>query len=62
MQPIKLREIVEATGAYIDRPLPDIEITEICTDSRDVRPGCIFVALMGLNFDGHKFVAQALEN
>lgn len=61
MQPIKLREIVEATGAYIDRPLPDIEITEICTDSRDVRPGCIFVALMGLNFDGHKFVAQALE-
>ncbi|MFA6769616.1 MAG: UDP-N-acetylmuramoyl-tripeptide--D-alanyl-D-alanine ligase [Bacteroidales bacterium] len=33
----------------------------ICTDSRQVTPGCIFFALKGENFDGNKFAKQALE-
>ena len=32
------------------------------TDSREVRPGCIFVAFPGEKFDGHDFAAKALEN
>lgn len=62
MLPLKLREIAKAIGAVTERELPDIEITDICTDSRDVRRGCLFVALTGEKFDGHNFVAQALEN
>lgn len=33
-------------------------ITGVSTDSRIVRPGQIFFALRGENFDGHKFVSQ----
>ncbi len=34
---------------------------EICTDTRKIAPGCIFVALKGLNFDGNSFASQALH-
>lgn len=33
----------------------------ICTDSRKVVPGCIYVALKGDNFDGNAFAEAALE-
>ena len=39
MLPLKLREIAAAIGAETKIKLPDIEITDICTDSRDVKPG-----------------------
>ncbi len=32
----------------------------VTTDSREVRPGCVFVAFPGEHFDGHDFAAQAL--
>ncbi len=61
MLPLKLKEIAEAVGARTEKELPDIEITNICTDSRDVKPGSIFVALCGEKFDGHAFVNTAME-
>ncbi len=33
----------------------------ICTDTRSLIPGCLFVALVGERFDGHRFVAQAIH-
>ncbi len=33
----------------------------ICTDSRTLQPGDLFVALRGDNFDGHAFVPEAME-
>jgi UDP-N-acetylmuramoyl-tripeptide--D-alanyl-D-alanine ligase len=33
----------------------------VTTDSRKVEPGCLFVAIPGDSFDGHDFVAQAIE-
>lgn len=60
--PLKLREIAEAIGARTNSEIPDIEINNICTDSRDVKPGSIFVALCGEKFDGHAFVKTAMEN
>ncbi len=62
MLPLKLKEIAEAIGAKYNVELPDIEIKNICTDSRDVKPGSIFVALSGEKFDGHAFVKTAMEN
>ena len=38
------------------------EFTDVVTDSRASVPGCLFVALKGEKFDGHRFVAQALED
>lgn len=33
----------------------------ICTDSRNVTPGTLFLALKGDNFDGHDFVVETLK-
>lgn len=60
--PLKLKEIAGAIGAKTNIDIPDIEICNICTDSRDVKPGSIFVALCGEKFDGHAFVKTAMEN
>jgi UDP-N-acetylmuramoyl-tripeptide--D-alanyl-D-alanine ligase len=34
---------------------------DICTDTRQIRPGCLFFALKGDRFDGNLFVPEALE-
>ncbi len=36
-------------------------VTGICTDSRRIQPGDLFVALAGERFDGHHFAAEALR-
>ena len=38
----------------------ETSIDLVTTDSREVRPGCIFVAFPGEKFDGHDFAAKAL--
>ncbi|MDR3441643.1 MAG: UDP-N-acetylmuramoyl-tripeptide--D-alanyl-D-alanine ligase [Legionella sp.] len=35
------------------------EITDVCTDSRELKPGSLFIAIQGERFDGHDFVKQA---
>ncbi|MBF0261163.1 MAG: UDP-N-acetylmuramoyl-tripeptide--D-alanyl-D-alanine ligase [Magnetococcales bacterium] len=42
-------------------PSEDPELTGITTDSRKVRPGELFAALAGPNFDGHDFIDVAIE-
>jgi len=34
-------------------------LASVCSDSRQIRPGCLFVALRGERFDGHDFVPEA---
>ncbi len=38
----------------------DVEITSICYDSRQAKPGALFVALQGEQVDGHDYVGQAI--
>lgn len=40
----------------------DPNITFITADSRQVQPGALFVAVRGDNFDGHRFIPDAIEN
>ena len=42
--------------------LLDLEITGLTHDSRQVVPGCLFVALPGLHVQGLEFIPQALSN
>ena len=37
------------------------EFTRVTTDSRDIQPGDLFVALRGEKFDGHQFAQAALD-
>ena len=34
----------------------------VCTDTRKITNGCLFIAIKGDNFDGHDFAAKAVEN
>lgn len=43
---------------------PEQRLTQwqrICTDTRALRPGDVFLALVGERFDGHRFVDKALD-
>lgn len=52
----KLCEIVHSDSKVIR-----CEVEKICTDSRKVLPGDLFIALRGENFDAHNFVADVLQ-
>jgi UDP-N-acetylmuramoyl-tripeptide--D-alanyl-D-alanine ligase len=54
------RAVREALGLNPDRAVEGLAYTGICTDSRKVEPGSLFVALAGDRFDGHDFVPEAL--
>lgn len=56
----KLSELCAALG--ISCRWPDNDISSVHTDSRDVRPGGLFVALKGEKTHGNAFIPQALEN
>ena len=49
------------TGANIIA-LSDAEVIGIAYDSREVKPGFVFVAMEGTITDGHHFVRKAVEN
>jgi UDP-N-acetylmuramoyl-L-alanyl-D-glutamate--2,6-diaminopimelate ligase len=40
--------------------LPGVQVTDITSDSREVHPGSIFVAIPGGTSDGHRFIPQAI--
>lgn len=63
MEPMTIREILSAVGGRIlgDFVTLDMEIPKIETDSRTIRPGSLFVPLIGDQFDGHAYINSALE-
>jgi UDP-N-acetylmuramoyl-tripeptide--D-alanyl-D-alanine ligase len=54
------REVRIALGLSPDHALEGVTYSGICTDSRSVEEGSLFVAMAGERFDGHDFVAGAL--
>ncbi len=59
---IHLRNIVQYIPGVVGYSGTDRLITGIKIDSRDVEPGDIFVALKGLNTDGHDYIDRALQS
>ncbi|MFT5287976.1 MAG: UDP-N-acetylmuramoyl-tripeptide--D-alanyl-D-alanine ligase [Planctomycetota bacterium] len=59
MNPLTLREVLDATGAILLQGDPNQIITGVSTDSRTLDQGAIFLALSGPNFDGNLFVSAA---
>ena len=57
-----LVEVLKASSAVCSQGIdPSKQVTGITTDTRTVQPGELFVALEGETFNGHDFVAQAIE-
>ncbi len=63
MEPITLREILEATGGTLLGAVQDLDITvqSVDTDSRSMTQDALFVPLVGDRFDGHAYIGKALE-
>jgi UDP-N-acetylmuramoyl-tripeptide--D-alanyl-D-alanine ligase len=51
--------IAQWSGGQLANGDPNGTVTTVCTDSRTLKAGDLFVALRGDNFDGHTFVAEA---
>lgn len=63
MEALTLAQVMEAVGGTLIGPEADLNQTvcEVCTDSRSVPQGCLFLPLEGERFDGHSFINSALE-
>lgn len=61
MKSLTLQEVRRAVGGRSTQPLPatGVEVGAVCTDTRDMKKGSLFVALKGDRFDGHKFLEPA---
>ncbi len=61
MQKLTLKEIADAVNGTLDEKWNELEIEAISSDTRQIEPGCLFVAFQGENFDGHHFIKQAFS-
>ncbi len=56
-----LTELFRQSGLQALTLIPEVMITGIALDSRQVQPGNLFVALPGGSVDGHRFIPDALQ-
>ena len=63
MEPMTIREIMEAVGGSLLGDFGDLNRTvgRVETDSRTIHPGSLFIPLVGERFDGHAYINAALE-
>lgn len=59
MIPMTFKETAQAVGSST---VLEGAYDSICTDTRKITPGCLFIAIKGDNFDGHDFAAKAVES
>src|SRR5258708_24319241 len=56
MNPLTLSQIAQFAGAWLSSGDGTVVINKVSTDSRTIKPGELFVALRGENFEGHDFI------
>ena len=61
MDSLSLAQIAAFAGGTIATGDREAMIERVSTDSRTLQTGDLFVPLRGENFDGHKFIEQAVE-
>jgi UDP-N-acetylmuramoyl-tripeptide--D-alanyl-D-alanine ligase len=55
-----LQQVAEWTAGRLSPAAARVAFRGVSTDTRTLEPGNLFVALRGPNFDGHRFVGEAL--
>lgn len=58
---ITVKDVLEATGGVLLSGSEDVQIKDVCFDSRTIKEGDIFIPLVGNNVDGHRFIEGAME-
>ncbi len=58
---MKIRELIEATGAKVLKQCDLEQEVRISTDTRTIQAGDFYLPLKGASFDGEKFIEQAVE-
>lgn len=61
-QSMRLDEVIRGIAITDRRGRFDTDIEGITSDSRQVGPGDLFVAVRGFSADGHRFIKEALES
>jgi UDP-N-acetylmuramoyl-tripeptide--D-alanyl-D-alanine ligase len=63
MKNLTINEIIKACGGIFtgDEKLLDSSVCGIETDSRELKPGYLFIPIRGEKFDGHDFIEKAFE-
>ena len=56
MNRLTITQITEFAGGSLSSGDGAVAVDKVSTDSRTIKPGELFVALRGENFDGHNFV------
>ena len=57
-----LRELIQQLKVKAFEGRDNVEISAICSDSRKVTPGSLFIAVRGYAFDGHAYIPQAVAS
>lgn len=61
MANFKLSEIIQIVNGSLIKGDPELTVSGVSTDSRNIKPGELFLALKGERFDGHQFLSEAVK-
>ncbi len=61
MKSLRIEEIRTAVGGRWLKLGREISVSSVTTDSRDAKPGSMFIAIRGEKFDGHNFLENAAD-
>ena len=60
MPTLTIRDLAEMTSGEVLQN-PEVVVSSVVIDSREVKPDSVFFAIKGERLDGHQFLAQALQ-
>lgn len=58
---MNLIELFSDISEIDQRGVPDLEIEHVSANSKEMIPGGLFIAMLGTQFDGHRYFADAAE-
>lgn len=59
---MKLKNLLEGVQNFKVKGNLDIDIKNVESNSKKITPNSLFIAIKGFDFDGHKFVEEAIKN
>ena len=59
---MKLSDLMKNTKVKFKNCSYDLEIKNIVFNSKEVKEGCVFICLKGVNTDGHDYIDEAIKN